>query len=57
MKELKPCPFCGGEAQVHKNGGNLFFRILCFTCWTSTGNYHTKKEAIEAWNIRVGDTE
>lgn len=67
MSELKPCPFCGGEAEVivAEPGPNehlLFphFGIACKQCRTMIGTvvhgmtdfYDTVDEAREAWNAR-----
>lgn len=58
--ELKPCPFCGGEAIIHKraydNRGGLphDFTVYCDKCHASVRHYYpTEKEAIEAWNRRA----
>ena len=52
---LKPCPFCGGEAEVltaeSMNGGYLF-GIMCNDCRSRGDVYDTEAEAIEAWNRR-----
>lgn len=58
--ELKPCPFCGGEAHLFVNDG---VRVFCPKCGGSTkvlvdglssrgvtGN--AIKAVIEAWNRR-----
>lgn len=51
-EELKPCPFCGGEAHVYKN--NLW-HVSCeralHGCITMSA-FVTKGEAIAAWNRR-----
>lgn len=60
--ELKPCPFCGGEAHLFVNDG---VRVFCPKCGGSTkvlvdglsskgvtGN--AIKAVIEAWNRREG---
>ena len=55
--ELKPCPFCGGEAVVIDNG--CFVDVSCknFHCrgWADSLMYKSKEEAIEAWNRRCND--
>lgn len=51
MIELKPCPFCGGNAYI----GNGRTWVRCVECGAETGCYDTEEEAIEAWNRRVGD--
>lgn len=50
---LKPCPFCGGEA--HMSGGGKVFWVNCRGCKIDMHICDTKKEAIEAWNKRVGE--
>ena len=55
MEELKPCPFCGGEATLdhYESDGYLAYCILCHAMiehWCAD-----KQEAINKWNKRVGD--
>ena len=49
MNELKPCPFCGGEAKLHKKG-NKFYVECDGDCWTQTSKYSYQEDAIKAWN-------
>lgn len=56
--ELKPCPFCGGEAKVIEGydsmvGVNVYY-IECCNCRATfyNGNSNKNKE-IEKWNRRV----
>ncbi len=56
--KLKPCPFCGGEAEIHKEQAwrtawlvechNLGCVVHPETPW-----YPTEKAAIAAWNKRA----
>jgi Lar family restriction alleviation protein len=49
--ELKPCPFCGGPAQVINAGpGNCYVR--CSMCGAASDD-RARSEAIAAWNRRV----
>lgn len=58
--ELKPCPFCGGEAEVRMSA---FFscdaKVLCPNCRIQTATYKESNMdnavwfAINAWNRRV----
>ena len=55
MTELKPCPFCGGEAKI-----NLFLGNYCVACNNCMGAIlpakgMTEEEAVTAWNTRVGE--
>lgn len=63
--ELKPCPFCGGEATPivgqQPNSGDLSYSVACVQCNTAIFRANTKawnpyksiKEAVDAWNWRV----
>ena len=51
--ELKPCPFCGGEAKLFTARGKCNQIVRCLACNVSPGYRQTKKEAIEAWNTRA----
>lgn len=61
--ELKPCPFCGGNAVLHVNDG---VRVICKKCECQTislvdGKFSTGiggsavRSVIEKWNRRVED--
>lgn len=55
MAELKPCPFCGGEAAcgISKIDSICFDHVECLKCGV-IGSLATKREwAIIAWNNRV----
>lgn len=57
--ELKPCPFCGGEAStwaqvtLHPPG----FEIECDSCGASTSADPIEDKAREAWSTRTADKE
>ena len=59
--ELKPCPFCGGEACVVESVNTQLFRVECTNsgcyCYNTVFLFSDKKRAIEAWNRRAGDTD
>jgi Lar family restriction alleviation protein len=54
MTDLKPCPFCGGEAQrktvtmPHQHGWVGCPKCGCYISWN-----HDPAKAIEKWNRRV----
>lgn len=61
MAELKPCPFCGGEAileTVDGNGPEECY-IYCPECDFESGVYSEPKFIVEKWNRRAdnGDKE
>jgi hypothetical protein len=47
-QSLKPCPFCGGEAELRENG----YQVHCATGCTANVNDDYAPEAIAAWNTR-----
>lgn len=49
-KELKPCPFCGGRAQMNYDGARKL--ILCSECLIRTESYDTYEKARDVWNRR-----
>lgn len=61
MTELKPCPFCGGEAILSKKGS--YYSIECDKCGCGTklcgsymySNEKNRKEAAKRWNRRVNN--
>ena len=66
MTDLKPCPFCGGEAELVCNDIGVFVGCFHENCpigpQTSTylDGYATEAEAVAAWNARAtgrNDTE
>ena len=60
-KELKPCPFCGGKAELIKGVmifGKFPYKIICTNkkCeiyYLQTKPKFSPKDAVEIWNRRV----
>ena len=53
MSDLKPCPFCGGEAQCSEDLRFHISWVYCPGCGAASGYRNTEAEAIEAWNTRA----
>lgn len=59
MEALKPCPFCGGDAEIwraHPENPRRHAWIACVSgCAVLTKEHLTDAEAIAVWNRRVPD--
>lgn len=57
MYDLKPCPFCGGEAILETVDGNSQEEcyIYCPECDFESGVYSEPKFIVEKWNRRTGN--
>lgn len=57
MSELKPCPFCGGEAELMD--GSIICFVHCDSCKTTGCTFVSEcaSQAVAAWNTRATDTE
>lgn len=64
MTKLKPCPFCGGEAEmkhVNSRGRKISSKVCCRECgiegktYLVDVSYSSDEKATEAWNRRVSD--
>ena len=49
--ELKPCPFCGGEAERIECLSGVF--VQCHKCRVSTSVSSSRGVATRTWNRRV----
>lgn len=58
-KQLKPCPFCGGKAELVDTG--YWSSVMCEQCkavsksFNHSGKHCSADKAIEAWNRRVNN--
>ncbi len=52
--QLKPCPFCGGHANLLRGSefGNNYWRVACGRCLTETRKVNFPDDAIGLWNSR-----
>ena len=67
-REIKACPFCGGEAEYHYRKNNTGYEgFLCFDtehwischgdCGASTAMHEYEQDALDMWNRRAGEGE
>ena len=56
MAEVKPCPFCGGAAELKSAiyGGDTFF-VVCHACEIRTFLFSSPATAVRVWNRRAGN--
>lgn len=53
MAELKPCPFCGGKAEM-LNYSPSEWLVYCPACQGMVEQWRkTEQEAVEQWNRRA----
>lgn len=62
MSELKPCPFCGGEANLVDYGLTGMMKVVqCSDCGARTRAFNPKvkrgESACDAWNRRANNDE
>ena len=64
--ELKPCPFCGGEATYHTDNGptgEVYGWVGCNECDAMSCHIDVRSmqseetHPIDAWNTRAGDSD
>ena len=59
MTELKSCPFCGGDVEMHDvmDGRNETFAFHCNSCHINYTKFdwvaRDRKDVIKEWNRRV----
>jgi hypothetical protein len=54
MSELKPCPFCGGEAEYREYDDSVWFQCSNFDCQaTRVWKFDGRRDAAEDWNRRA----
>lgn len=51
MEDLKPCPFCGGEAEI------LDGEVFCPTCYAQLCCAMSEQEQVKTWNARATDNQ
>lgn len=57
MIELKPCPFCGGNAAKATFATCVSIQCLSDVCLPNVGVYYVDEaEAVTAWNTRAAPT-
>ncbi len=62
QNELKPCPFCGGKANlkekyIHGVANRKNYWVVCTNCQIRIQDRNSVEKAIEQWNRRVDNAE
>ena len=52
-KELLPCPFCGGEAEVWITNDSAGVFVICESCFIRTPPNEFKEVVVKKWNTRT----
>lgn len=52
-RKLKPCPFCGGEAELRKWAIEGDILVWCKSCGAETKSGHRVEAITTAWNTRA----
>lgn len=63
--KLKPCPFCGGEAEINVEHEEVedtekrhwAYNVVCNRCCATSGLTYLPEKAREAWNRRRAEHE
>ena len=57
MGTLKPCPFCGADAEIYRYypwfARRVWVTIRCKKCGRNSGDWGRVDKAIEVWNRRA----
>ena len=53
INELKPCPFCGGKAEIKTAASKICSWVKCTVCGSEGPAYGDKGRAKEEWNRRT----
>jgi len=51
--ELKPCPFCGGDAHVFEDDDNVPRWVTCKDCEADGPHDGIVNDVVNAWNERT----
>ena len=65
MTDLKPCPFCGGEASLLRNAKRKIYGkdeyitgvVACCNVCEARMFYGSERLAVDAWNRRAGEQD
>ena len=57
MNELKPCPFCGGNAWIERSQDKYYVKCLhtdkCYLVGRAPQKYNVREAAVKMWNRRT----